>query len=130
MVIDVIALDETHLDKMGIYRLNIGSKYYIGATQNTTVRMLGHAQKLNAWFFERKYGKNSQTKICDYLLSNKWITHIYIELLEEVEYEECLVDAEQKWFDACFGDSNCLNFKMQSYRKVGDIEVRPRTFDQ
>lgn len=127
-MIEVVILDETHADKMGIYRLNVGGKYYIGATKNLLYRTYGHEKRINSWFANKKYGKNSVTKICDYLLYNKWVTNIFIELLEEVEYEECLVDAEQKWFDACFGDNNCLNFKMQSYRKVDGIEIRPLIF--
>lgn len=127
-MIEVVILDEMHADSMGIYRLNVGCKYYIGATKNLLLRSEGHQKKINSWFAEQKYGKNSVTKICNYLLSNQWVTNLFIELLEEVEYEECLVDAEQKWFDACFGDSDCLNFKMISYRKVDGVAIRPIIF--
>lgn len=123
--VTVITIDETHLDRMGIYRIWFGSYYYIGATINTFNRMKGHNCAINQGFSGKRHGKNSITNIVLCLVYFEDIHFGFMELVEPIEYEEQLVDAEQKWLTASTGDKYCLNEKMVSYRKVGGLEIRP-----
>jgi hypothetical protein len=124
-MIHITAIDETHLNEMGIYRIWFGYKYYIGATVNTFKRMICHNSTIKRCFDGHRVGKNSQTNVVKFLSKNQWITIAFLELIETVDYEEELVDAEQRWFDISHTDPNCLNEKFTSYRKVNGIEIRP-----
>lgn len=124
-MIYITAINEDDLNKMGVYRLWFGNKYYIGATKNTFNRMIGHITSINRCFDGYRVGKNSITNIVIFLSKNQWIQTGFIELLEPVHLEEQLVDAEQGWFNKCYSDCNCLNERFTSYRKVNGIEIRP-----
>lgn len=125
-MIKVEFLNDADKDKMGVYRLWIGFRYYIGATKHLGNRADMHLHKIRSsadpnW----KRGKNSPTLIREHLDNNPHIEVLYMDLLEVVDTEETLVTAEQDWFNISSLDPNCINFRMIAYRKVGDKKIRP-----
>ena len=125
-MIQVIIPKEEDKGKAAVYRLVIGSKYYIGATADTTQRALLHELNINkslkpGW----TPGRNSPTLILIYLKEHPEINTLYMEVIQVVESHEELVQAEQDQFNICCTDQNCLNFRLKSHRKINDKEVRP-----
>jgi hypothetical protein len=82
MAIEIIPLNEDDLDKIGIYRIWFGHKYYIGATMNTTCRIENHVKAINKGFHGERIGKNSITNIVRYLAGHFYIKTAFFELLE------------------------------------------------
>lgn len=125
-MIDFIFLDESHCDKMGIYRIWFGGKYYIGATTNTTDRVIHHFKHLhNSLTHGSGIGNNSTTKIINHLLCNQHIRTAFVELIEECKREFDLVQAEHKWLIPCKDDNNCLNYQFNVHRTIGNTIFRP-----
>lgn len=114
-----------HLDKVCIYRIWFGNKFYIGATLNSYERILSHLSTIAAAFEGKRLGKNSITNIVNHLIANPIIETAFFELLEECENEIDLVDAEHEWLYPCKDNPNCLNQNFNVHRTINGIIVRP-----
>jgi hypothetical protein len=125
MAIQIVALNEQDLDKTGIYRIWFGTKFYIGATMNTTNRIAQHEKSIINGFNGHRIGRNSITNIVFYLSRNKFIETAFFELLEECSCELDLVDCEHDWLCNFKQDDNCLNQNFNVHRTIGNIIVRP-----
>lgn len=125
-MIKVIIPKQEDNNKAAVYRLRIGSKYYIGATADTTQRAILHEQNINnSLKSDWKPGRNSPTLILIHLRAHPEIDTLYMEIIIIVESQEELVQAEQDQFNISCTDQNCLNFRLKSHRKVNETEVRP-----
>lgn len=124
-MISIIPLNENHLDKICIYRIWFGNKFYIGATMDSYKRILGHITTINAGLEGKRTGKNSITNIVNHLLDNPFIETGYFELLQECETEMELVDIEHEWLYPCKDNPNCLNQNFNVHRTINGIIVRP-----
>lgn len=124
-MVHITALNEFDLDKMCIYRIWFGNKYYIGSTANSFNRLCLHQRTFWRWFtFNERVGKNSVTNICNHVINSPYISTGYFELLLEIFKEEYLPVEEYKLLQQSFGDSNCLNYQFTTYRKVKGVEIR------
>jgi hypothetical protein len=124
-MINIVPLNESHLDKIGIYRIWFGSKFYIGATMDSYKRILYHLQAISAGFNGHRVGKNSITNIVNYLKDNPFIETGFFELLEECENEIDLVDAEHEWLYPHKDNPDCLNQLFNVHRTINGVIVRP-----
>lgn len=125
-MIKVVIQNEADHGKAAIYRLRIGSKYYIGSTGNTTKRAALHEWNINKSLHpDWKPGRNSPTLILNHLREHPEIKTLYFEVIKEVFSDRELVDGEQEQFNICCTDQNCLNFRLTSYKKVDGLEIRP-----
>lgn len=124
-MIDIVALNELHYDRMGVYRIWFGHKFYIGSTKNTTNRIKLHYANLQECFTGTGVGRNAVTMIVVHLVANPWINTAYFELLEPCEKEIDLVDAEHDWLSSFEGHPGCLNVNFQVNRVIAGIIVRP-----
>jgi hypothetical protein len=124
-MINIIAIDESHLDKCCIYRIWFGCKFYIGATINSYERILTHIRTISAGFEGKREGKNSITNIVNHLKSNPFIETAFFELLEECKTEIDLVDGEHEWLYIEKGNPLCLNQNFNVHRTINGVIVRP-----
>lgn len=124
-MVNIIAINEYHLDKIGIYRIWFGSKFYIGSTIDSYKRMVGHTNAILGAFNGIGIGKNSITNIFNHLVANSHINTGFFELLEECNTELDLVDAEHDWLCNFEGNANCLNHNFSVHRTISGIIVRP-----
>ena len=124
-MISIIPLNELHLDKICIYRIWFGNKYYIGATMDSSKRIMYHIKAIEAGFKGQRIGMNSITRMVNHLKENPIIETAFFELLEECENEIDLVDGEHEWLYPCKGDPNCLNVNFNVHRTINGIIVRP-----
>jgi hypothetical protein len=122
---NIVALNESHYDMMGIYRIWFGCKFYIGATTNTTNRIIAHEAAIKRCLSGIGIGRNSQTNIANHLLANQSIETAFLELLEPCSKEIDLVDAEHDWLCNFKDNSDCLNVNFQVSRVIAGIIVRP-----
>lgn len=125
MGISIIALNEMHLDKICIYRILFGNKFYIGATMDSYKRVLTHISSIDGCFDGKRVGKNSITNIVNHLKENPIIQTGFFELLEECENEIDLVDAEHEWLYPHKDNPDCLNVVFNVHRTINGIIVRP-----
>jgi hypothetical protein len=124
-MINIIPLNELHLDKCCIYRIWFGSKFYIGATMDSYKRILYHLQAIEAGFNGHRLGKNSITNIVNHLKENPIIQTGFFEVLEFCEDEISLVDGEHEWLYPCKDNPYCLNVNFNVHRTINGIIVRP-----
>lgn len=124
-MISVISNDETHLDRICIYRIWFGKKFYIGATMDSYKRILSHTKAIEGGFKGQRIGMNSITRIVDHLKANPFIQTAFFELLQECENEIDLVDGEHEWLYPCKGNPDCLNVNFNVHRTINGIIVRP-----
>lgn len=124
-MISIIPLNESYLDKICIYRIWFGSKFYIGATMDSYKRIISHISTINAGFEGKRVGKNSITNIVNYLKDNPIIQTGFFEVLEYCEDEISLVDAEHEWLYPHNGNPECLNVNFNVHRTINGVIVRP-----
>lgn len=124
-MIEIVGLNELHYDRMGIYRIWFGWKFYIGATVNTRDRMNWHRKAINGEWDGPCTGANSVLNIIRHLKANPFIKTAFFELLEPCEREIDLVDAEHDWLCNFKDDPDCLNYKFNVSRRFGCIIVKP-----
>jgi len=124
-MVDIIAINENHLDKCCIYRIWFGHKFYIGATMNSYKRIEYHLKAIQYCFNGGRVGYNSVTNMVNHLKANQFIQTAFFELLEECNSEIDLVDGEHEWLYPCKGDPNCLNVNFNVHRTINGIIVRP-----
>ena len=124
-MVNIIALNERELDKICIYRIWFGNKFYIGATLDSYKRLIQHIASIDGCFNGKRVGKNSITNIVNHLKDNPFIETAFFELLEECETEIDIVDAEHEWLYVEKGNPNCLNQNFNVHRTINGIIVRP-----
>lgn len=76
-------------------------------------------------FEGHRVGNNSQTLIMDYLIDNPEIIEATVEILEFVDSEYNLVNAERAWMNKHFLDVNCLNYSNKTTRRIDGVLIRP-----
>jgi len=124
-MVNIIALNEYHLDRTCIYRIWFGSKFYIGATMDSYKRIEYHIKAIGAGFKGQRLGRNSITNMVNHLKDNPNIETCFFEALEYCEDELSLVDAEHEWLYPCKGNPDCLNVNFNVHRTINGIIVRP-----
>ena len=108
--------------QMGIYKITIGNKYYIGSTVDTTSRKESWEKTIDDHFHNvnDRFGKNSATNIMFLVIESEEHSVGVMELLELVDSEEMLNIVEEEWLKKSKGDENCLNVKF----KVANVTRR------
>lgn len=112
-------------DKMGIYVVYFGDKYYIGSSRNIGKRRSSHVSTLNKLIKEFKVGTASNYNILKHLFINLDIKNAVMELLCEVSSEENLVQAEEVYLNSSVDDANCLNFSQIAIRPRKEKKIYP-----
>mgnify|MGYP001583305040 CR=1 FL=1 len=122
----ILFKDESDADKMCVYKITIGKKYYIGSTINTTSRKNSWEQAVDDAFYNHRYGKNSVTNVMHHVLKNKKNEVGIMSVIELVESEDLLNETEQKWLSIAKGDKKCLNCRFRvsnsSRKKINDLQ--------
>ena len=101
--------------QMGVYKITIGKKYYIGSTVDTSQRKESWEKAVDDCFhnIEGRVGNNSATKIMLLAIKRKKHCVGIMEVLELVDSEDLLNIVEQEWLKKSKGDENCLNVKFK-----------------
>lgn len=108
-----------------MYKIWFGNKYYIGSAVDINSRMALHFKSITNCFEGINVGSNSQTRIMRHLMKNPSITEGIVEVLTFVKSEYDLVNEEKKWLNPAFYDPNCLNYSINTSRKINGVIVRP-----
>lgn len=96
----------------GIYRLWFKNKYYIGRTRELKSRLRSHERDIQRRFEKNNGEPTSPLDFYQHVLrwiKEKNIKRGYMEIIERCYCDDDLVAAEQRWFDKCEFDKNCLN---------------------
>lgn len=109
--------DEADKNKMGVYFLWFGSKYYIGSTKKLEKRRASHEYNLNKIIDEIGVGKASNYNILKHVFEDLSIDRGIMTLVYEVENEALLAESETLYLKDSNEDENCLN--------VAQISIRP-----
>ena len=114
--IDVQIRNLLDKNKMCIYRIWFGNKYYIGSTKNMARRRWNHVVNLNKLIYNLQTGEASNYNILKHLFMNLDITCGEMELLKEVETEAELSPMEEMYLKEAVDDENCLNYSQKAIR--------------
>ena len=123
--INIEMVDDAYNNKMGIYIIWFGEKYYIGSSKNISRRKASHFAKLNSLISNLQTGTASNYNILKHLFINLDITCGYMELLQEVENEEDLSKMEVMYISDCENDENSLNYSSVATRPTGQKKINP-----
>ena len=127
-MIEFVIDGDVPVNGMVSYKIFFGRKYYVGATANIIKRVSWHKRTINNAMANDYPGINSVNNIVNYIKKNKRIKTAKVVVIEWVDKEEELVQAEQTLLDIGFFDKKCLNFLYKAYRKVNGVEIRGTTF--
>jgi hypothetical protein len=123
--INIEIVNELDNNKMGIYKIWFGEKYYIGSSKNITRRKSSHINTLNKLINNMHTGAASNYNILKHLFINLDITCGYMELLQEVENEEDLSKIEAMYILDFDNDENSLNYSSRATRPTKSKKVNP-----
>lgn len=123
--INIIIRNELDKNKMGVYKIWFGSKYYIGSTKSLSRRKSSHINALNKLINNLQTGEASNHKILKHLFMNLDITTGEMELLQEVQTEEELSPVEAMYLDEAMKDENCLNHSPLATRPSFEKKPNP-----
>lgn len=114
--IQIVLKNREDRDKMGVYRVWYGIKYYIGSSKNLFNRAVGMQTKLNRLIDDMELGSGSENKILKHLFMDLSVDCGIMELLYEAEDEIDLLSAEQMYLTEGIQDENCLNCAEKAVR--------------
>ena len=121
--IDIIIRNELDKNKMGIYKIWFGEKYYVGSSKNISRRKWWHIHNLNKLINNLQTGEASNNKILKHLFINLDITCGEMELLQEVENQDDLSKIEAMYLENIDDDENSLNFSQKATRPSGKPKI-------
>jgi len=113
-----------------IYRIWFGDSFYLGSSTNLKNRIDHHISKIHGCFAGKRIGNNSHTAIMRHLAINPEIIYGFIKILEFIDTEYELVQAEKTWMNKLFYKDNCLNYSNNTSRKVDGVIVRPNNAEE
>lgn len=125
MNIDIALPEIFHIETICVYKVWFGDSFYIGSTTNLKQRMKFLSRTIYNCFAGKRVGNNSQTEIMKHLIANPEIKQGIVEILEFVDTEIDLVNAEWKWLNKHYNDFNCLNYTDKTSRKINGVIIRP-----
>jgi hypothetical protein len=94
----------------GIYKIQLGGKFYIGRAENVYSRVYQHTETINKELMRYPMLKNTQyLKWCQYLLENPSINTLKVVALQRCERDSMLFFAERYYLNQYYGHADCLN---------------------
>lgn len=123
--IDIKLKNELDANKMGIYKIWFGDKYYVGSSKNISRRLVSHINTLNRLILNVNVGSASNYNILNHLFLNLDITCGYMELIHEVLNEEDLSKTELMYIQDCNNDEFSLNYLPLAIRPKKAKKINP-----
>ena len=106
-----------------VYKIWWRGKYYIGRARNLRQRMATHRADLNrhALLWDDSNPNHYLRHVMNWIIPNDLFWGYY-EVVEVCSSEDELVAGEQRQFDLCKSDPNCLNFGFIARRQSEKVE--------
>jgi group I intron endonuclease len=90
-------------DHAGIYRIDIGSRFYYGSSRNIRKRISGHFHNLRNGKHGNQIMQNAFKKHGDFKFC------VVEEVTNIDRFPLALIESEQAWINSAFGDPLCMN---------------------
>jgi group I intron endonuclease len=108
-----MAIGTLNADISGIYRIDIGQRFYYGSAANIRRRISAHLKALQREKHNNRKMQNAYNKHRDFRFC------VVEEVANLQAFPDALLQCEQYWIDSGFGDPLCMNLAPTAGNSIG-----------